>query len=120
MWQRADRKNGEKGAFDNMQDRPVLVGEWTTAVIEKDIEPDASLLNIGFMALGGATVLVDEVEIRVMGDAAPILMQPESPFTSLSDRGLANVVAIAKHEFAPMDLPVPVRTRVPTKSLRFR
>jgi C-terminal processing protease CtpA/Prc len=96
MWLRADRENGEMGAFDNMQDRPVLVGEWTTAVIEKDIEPDASRLNIGFMALGGATVLVDEVEIRVMGDAAPILMQPESPSKPLSDRGLANVVAAAR------------------------
>lgn len=96
MWLRADRSNGQPGAFDNMGNRPIFKGDWQDAKIELEIDPDVSSLVMGFMSIGGATLLVDEVELRVMGAAAPVILQPATPPAPLIPRGLENVAAAAR------------------------
>jgi len=95
MWLRVDREGGGMGAFDNMNDRPILAGDWQDATIEADVEADAAALNIGFMSIGGgATLFIDDVEIQVSGDKRR--MQEPSPARTLSPRGAANLAAAAK------------------------
>lgn len=94
MWLRVDRANGELGAFDNMDNRPVRPSDWTDAVIEADIAPDALWLNIGFISIGGATVFVDQVSLKTTGPAAEI-QKPSEP-KALSPRGIENLAAAAR------------------------
>ena len=95
MWLRVDRRAGVMGAFDNMDDRPILAGDWQPALIEADIESDALSLNFGFMSLGGAaTLYVDDVRIEISGN--PRRAQPLSPAHALTSQGTANLTAAAK------------------------
>jgi len=78
MWMRVDREGGGMGAFDNMNDRPILAGDWQDATIEADVEADAAALNIGFISTGGgATLFIDDVKIKVSEDKRR--MQEPSP-----------------------------------------
>jgi len=94
MWLRVDRMNGEMGAFDNMELRPILVGDWKDAVIGVDIDDDAALLNIGFMSNGGATIFIDAVGLEDMGGPKVSPQSPSDP-RPLSPRGLENLTAAA-------------------------
>jgi hypothetical protein len=94
MWLRVDRKDDSMGAFDNMGDRPILPGGWRNAKIEADIEPDAALINVGFIAIGEAMLYIDDVKLSL--SAARQSMQDASPPRALTPRGLANVTAAAK------------------------
>jgi len=102
MWLRADLNDGSMGAFDNMGDRPIRAaaagsGEWSDAVIEVDIEPNAVSLSVGFMSNGGATVFVDAVRLAIVGGAAErTSAQEASEPAPLSARGLENVSAAAR------------------------
>ena len=94
MWLRVDRKTGGMGAFDNMNDRPIVAGGWRDAKIEAEIDSDAALVNIGFMAIGGATLFIDDLQVSLSDDVRA--KQAPSPPQALTERGLANVVAAAK------------------------
>jgi C-terminal processing protease CtpA/Prc len=94
MWLRVDRANSQKGAFDNMGDRPIRPGGWVKAVIEADVDADAEYLNIGFMSIGRAAVWVDSVRLEITGPIVP--PQSASPAKELSARGLENLSAAAR------------------------
>lgn len=104
MWLRADLDDGTTGAFDNMQDRPVrpapgsalAPGDWTTASISLDIEPNAKQLSIGFLSVGGATVFVDAVNLTVEGVGSAVAPQEASAPLPLSDRGEQNLEAATR------------------------
>lgn len=96
MWLRVDRMNGEMGTFDNMELRPILVGDWKDAVIGAEIDDDAELLNIGFMSNGGATVFIDVVSLMDMGGDPKVTPQSPSDPRPLSPRGLENLTAAAR------------------------
>ena len=94
MWLRVDRRSGDMGFFDNMADRPVQAGGWTTMTIEADIDEDAETLNFGVMSFGGGVVFVDDVSLEVMGPMIP--MQAPSEPKALDGRSLANIAAAAQ------------------------
>lgn len=94
MWMRVDRAEGARGAFDNMDDRPIVAGGWKPAHIEFDVEDDAETIYLGFMSIGGATVYVDSVTMKAIGPAREV--QPPSPPAELTDRGLDNLDAAAR------------------------
>ncbi len=96
MWLRVDRLNGEMGAFDNMDDRPITAGDWACAVIEAEIEDDAQYLNVGFISIDGATLFVDAVTLESIGEGSKRVSQPPSVPRPLSPRGIENVVAAAR------------------------
>ncbi|MGE3107583.1 MAG: S41 family peptidase [Phycisphaerales bacterium] len=93
MWLRVDRRGGQPGAFDNMNDRPIRNPAWTDATIEADIDPDATSINIGFMSLGGGTVFIDSVSLAITGDPAP--RQAPTGAASLTPRAIENLAAAA-------------------------
>jgi C-terminal processing protease CtpA/Prc len=101
MWLRVDRRDGSMGAFDNMDDRPIACDErggkteWQDATIEADIEPDAELLNYGFISVAGkATVFIRDVKFAVSTSTTPV--QEPSPARALSPRALENLTAASK------------------------
>jgi len=94
MWLRADCPDQRTGAFDNMSDRPVLPGAGATeAVIEIDVDADAQHLAIGVMAIGGATVRIEDVVLERVPAPPPPAADAPAP---LSERGLGNVAAAAR------------------------
>lgn len=112
MWLRVDRPNQQIGAFDNMGDRPIRPGPWSSARIELDVEPDAERLALGIMSLGGASVLITGVTLT---PGAEVRVQAPSAPAPLSERGLQNLVAAARalalvRFFHPSDEAVAVRS----------
>jgi hypothetical protein len=94
QWLRVDRPGNSSGAFDNMHDRPIRAGGWTTAVIEAEVDADAQNVVLGFMGFGELEISVDEVTVEILGDA--VGEQAASPPRALSTQGLENVRAAAK------------------------
>lgn len=97
MWLRADLADGTTGAFDNMSDRPIrgLPGNttWSDATIELNIESNAAQLALGFLSIGGATVLIDDVRLHA---GEPLVEQAPSEPRQLSERGLQNLEAATR------------------------
>lgn len=94
MWLRVDRGSGDMGLFDNMADRPVHAGGWTTIAIEGDIDEDAETLNFGVLSFGRGVVFVDDVSLEVTGPMMP--KQAPSEPKALDGGSLANVAAAAQ------------------------
>jgi len=95
-WFRVDRINGEMGAFDNMELRPILTGDWKEAVIGAEIDDDAELLKFGFISNGGATVFIDDVSLVDMGGGPKVTPQSPSDPRPLTPRGLENLTAATR------------------------
>jgi C-terminal processing protease CtpA/Prc len=91
MWLRVDRPGGV-GAFDNMNNRPVLNESWRDYSIVADIADDAQTINLGLMTFNGVTASWDNVRCEVLGEFTT-LTEPPRP---LSDTGLSNLVAFAR------------------------
>lgn len=91
MWLRVDRENDVTGFFDNMGDRPVLRTGWQQVEIVGTIDADAESLSLGVMLIGEGEAFVDDLVLEILGDAPP----PE-PARPLSERGLANLEALAR------------------------
>ncbi|OED39686.1 hypothetical protein AB832_03855 [Flavobacteriaceae bacterium (ex Bugula neritina AB1)] len=47
IWARIDHKDGSRGFFDTMTDRPIVSNEWKEYMIEGILDENASLLNFG-------------------------------------------------------------------------
>ena len=62
-----DRANRQAGCFDNMSDRPIRTAEWKPFEIVCRVEPDATFINFGVIALGLLTrVWVDDVSFEIV------------------------------------------------------
>jgi len=96
MWLRVDRLGGEMGAFDNMEQRPVVAGGWTEAVIGVVVEDDAELLHVGFMSNGGATVFIDAVRLESASGGPMVALQAPSAPRPLASRGSENLQAASR------------------------
>jgi C-terminal processing protease CtpA/Prc len=103
LWIRVDRERRARGFFDSMQDRPVLDNDrWNDIRIVGDVHPDATAIYIGVMTFGHSRVLVDDVRLEVLGDAAGLDMQRpltlSTPFAQaaapLTDRGARSLLAL--------------------------
>lgn len=93
MWLRVDRAEQQMGGFDNMGDRPIRPGPWTSASIEIDVDADAEHLALGVMSFGGASVLVTGVTLTT---GAEFRVQAPSASDPLSERAIENLVAGAR------------------------
>ncbi len=90
LWIRVDRKDGRRGAFDNMADRPVRGTAWEQVELEADVADDAIAVTLGLLAPGAGAAL-DELSLLVLGPIVP----PEPP-RALDARGTTNLVALAR------------------------
>lgn len=66
MWMRVDRESGDQGAFDNMDDRPVTVGDWKEARISFTVDSDAKRICFGLCGVGEGTVRMDDVKLQIV------------------------------------------------------
>lgn len=65
LWFRIDRTNNSLGFFDNMDDRPIVRGEWVDYEIKGIINEQASLLVFGAMLHGSGQIEVDNMRVEV-------------------------------------------------------
>lgn len=66
MWLSVDRSNDQKGFFDNMSDRPIRSGTWTSSEIVTRIFDDATFIKFGIMSIGRGRVWVDDVAFETV------------------------------------------------------
>jgi hypothetical protein len=66
MWLSVDRSNDQKGFFDNMSDRPIRSGTWTSSEIVTKIFDDATFIKFGIMSVGRGRVWVDDVSFETV------------------------------------------------------
>jgi len=93
-WLRVDAGGGNRGFFDNMDDRPITTPAWSAAEIIGDVAPDAEALHFGLMLLGGkGRAWIDAVGVEVLG---PIPMSQLEAARPLSERGLRNLTAFGR------------------------
>ena len=94
LWMRVDRRSGEKGFFDNMDDRPIKPGKFKPYTITAQIDDDAKTITLGCMLFGppGATVLMASPRVRVVVDGE----SGNKPAAPLSVSGRANLIAAGK------------------------
>jgi len=89
---RVDRRENRTGFFDNMQDRPIRLGEWQYYEIVGDVEEDAATVNIGMILLGGGKAWLDDVSFADLGKTI-VLSEPARPLTK---QGLENLEAFTR------------------------
>jgi hypothetical protein len=66
LWLRVDRTPQAVGFFDNMQDRPIRLGEWREYVIEGPVADDASAVAFGALTSGPGAAEFDAFELSVL------------------------------------------------------
>jgi C-terminal processing protease CtpA/Prc len=89
---RVDRSENRPGFFDNMQDRPIRLGQWEYYEIVGDVEEDAATVNIGMILLGEGKAWLDDVSIVDLGRTI-VLSEPARPLTK---QGLENLEAFTR------------------------
>jgi hypothetical protein len=65
LFMRVDRSNGEAGALDSMEYRPMPPGDWRRYEVAGVIEDDAQLLNFGIYISGEGRAFVDDVTVAI-------------------------------------------------------
>jgi len=66
MWLSVDRRNRQRGFFDNMADRPVRSAEWTQCEIVGPVDRDATFIDFGITSIGRGRVWVDNVSFEAI------------------------------------------------------
>ena len=92
LWLRVDRKGGEAGFFDNMQDRPIVRAGWQDYQIVGDVADDAEGISLGLMLLGSGRAWLDAVSFEIVGKVG----EGDEPARPLQGRGLDNLVSFAR------------------------
>jgi hypothetical protein len=68
LWLRVDRESGKRGAFDNMQNRPIECDEWEKFEIVVEVAEDAKQIMLGLLVSGNTRAWIDDATIEVVGD----------------------------------------------------
>lgn len=63
LWVRVDTKDGERGFFDNMDDRRITSKEWKKYTIEAELDENSKILNFGALCTGNGKFLFDNFEV---------------------------------------------------------
>lgn len=67
LWMRVDRSNGEMGAFDNMQDRPLSgSADWQKYNVVLDVADDAKNIAFGVLQEGPGSSWIDDATLEVV------------------------------------------------------
>ena len=77
LWFRVDRqsinKNGqpEFGAFDNMQDRPIVGEKWQHHEIVLHVDDDAQRIVVGLLMIGKGKAWLDDTSFEIVDETTP-------------------------------------------------
>jgi C-terminal processing protease CtpA/Prc len=69
LWLRVDRTNNQIGFFDNMNDRPILSGEWKEYEITGEVDGDAIRVVFGAIMNGVGKLGLDDFSLRVLSES---------------------------------------------------
>lgn len=70
LWARVDLEKQGLGFFDNMNDRPIVRGDWTEYTLSGRIDQQANALVFGAMLLGDGELQVDKLRVEVREGAS--------------------------------------------------
>ncbi len=69
LWMRVDREASDTpGAFDNMQDRPIVNDDWEHYEIILKIDDDAKHIILGLIVVGKGKVRFDDASLEIVAD----------------------------------------------------
>lgn len=68
LWLRVDRENRRMGFFDNMNDRPILSGDWKEYEISGKVDEDALMVVFGAIMNGTGKLWLDDFRLLVLDD----------------------------------------------------
>ncbi len=68
LWLRVDRKNGQRGFFNNMGERPITSPEWANYQISGRIDDDAAHIVFGGFLMGAGKTWLDSFELLVKNE----------------------------------------------------
>jgi len=83
LWFRVDRPedkdgNRQRGAFDNMSNRPIDGAEWQHYDIVLDVEEDAEKIALGMFLLSKGKAWIDDVSMEVVDESVAVTATPRS------------------------------------------
>ncbi len=70
LWMRVDRPSGQRGFFDNMQDRPITSNQWRSYEIAGQVAEDAERVYFGCMLIGQGRAWVDAASFEIVDKGA--------------------------------------------------
>jgi len=78
LWLRVDREKGQRGFFDNMNDRPIQSSQWGYYEITGPVAADAQQICFGFFLKGSGAALADDFQLlqKKEGPAEPWELVP--------------------------------------------
>lgn len=67
LWLRVDRKDDQRGFFDNMNDRPVtgVRKAWRRVSISGKVDPDAEIIAFGCFVTNKGSLLIDDIKLEM-------------------------------------------------------
>ncbi|MBN2245993.1 MAG: peptidase S41, partial [Candidatus Aminicenantes bacterium] len=87
LWLRVDRKNGARGFFDNMHNRPIIKKEWGIYTIEGTVAEDAEWIFFGCLVYGTGGVWLDDFRLFVEEDEKWVPVTLNNPGFELGPSG---------------------------------
>lgn len=86
VWARVDRRDDERGFFDNMSDRPIKTNEWQSYTVEGKIDANSKSLSFGGLSMYNGKFYFDKFELYIENDKGILVSVqiPNSSFEMLS------------------------------------
>jgi hypothetical protein len=85
LWMRVDGP-GEIASFDNMSDRSLSgTSDWHQISVVLDVPENAIGISLGILMHGNGTLLIDDLQLEVVGTDVPSTNQLEAPRPASSD-----------------------------------
>ncbi|MEM9455718.1 MAG: S41 family peptidase [Myxococcota bacterium] len=79
LWLRIDRPDNERGAFDNMNDRPIRTSDWTFYEIELPVAEDAVKVAFGGILKGSGPASFDDFSLVVVQGETTTPVEIDNP-----------------------------------------
>jgi hypothetical protein len=68
IWARVDNKDNTRGFFDNMQDRPIIISEWQSYIIEGTFDSNSEKLAFGGICSYSGQFFFDNFKVYLEND----------------------------------------------------
>jgi len=91
LWIQINAADGSVLFLDNMRNRLLKGSEWTACALDADVPAGAATISLGGLLLGAGRAWFDAFTLDLVGDSPDA-----APPAPLSDRGAANLAALAR------------------------
>ncbi|MFV8368703.1 DinB family protein [Flavobacterium sp. LB2R40] len=91
VWARVDRRDDERGFFDNMSDRHIKTNEWQSYTVEGKIDANSKSLSFGGLSMYNGKFYFDKFELYIENDKG-ILVSVQIPNSSFEMQSKNNEI----------------------------